>query len=347
MVSVLFPFFNNAATVVRALRSVLRQTVSNLEVVAIDDGSDDDSYRRVAAVKDVRVRLFRNERNLGVAKTRNRAIDLARGDFLAPMDADDVSHPRRLEWILAVMREQPRIAICGGWMRVHRQHHQSFVMRYPTAPAAVEAMFLWDSPFCCASVVVRRELVVNNGIRYPEHHRTGEDVAFNEQVVRQSAGTNVPKVVYHYMLNSHGLTATVGPDSPAELSERYAPTIERLLGRAPTTAELSMHAAIAHGLGAPSVAALMERMQWIDQLVQANERARIYDVEGLKAASAMIWFRVCRNSAGLGLAALRSWREARFSAHYRPATEEWMGFAGSLVKEKILSRLGARHSEGA
>src|SRR5215208_5035081 len=103
-VSVIVPAFNVAGCLERALDSALNQTVPDLEILVVDDGSSDATLEvacRVAA-RDSRVRVMRNERNLGIGASRNRAFDEAQGEWLALLDGDDVWLPKRLERILAV-----------------------------------------------------------------------------------------------------------------------------------------------------------------------------------------------------------------------------------------------------
>lgn len=102
-VSVIIPAYNAAGHLERALDSALAQTMPDLEVLVVDDGSTDttlDVARRVAA-RNSRVRVLRNERNEGVAVSRNRALDVARGEWIALLDADDAWLPERLEQMLA------------------------------------------------------------------------------------------------------------------------------------------------------------------------------------------------------------------------------------------------------
>ena len=103
-VSVLVPAYNAADYLERALNSALSQTMSSLEVIVVDDASNDATLAiacRVAS-RDPRVRVLRNERNGGVSVSRNRAIGTARGEWIALLDADDAWAPERLEQMLAV-----------------------------------------------------------------------------------------------------------------------------------------------------------------------------------------------------------------------------------------------------
>jgi glycosyltransferase involved in cell wall biosynthesis len=98
LVSVIVPAYNAASTVQETLHSVLAQTIARIEVIVVDDGSTADTAAAVVeiAAHDPRVRLERQPR-CGVAVARNRAIQCASGEFIAPVDADDLWHPTKLE----------------------------------------------------------------------------------------------------------------------------------------------------------------------------------------------------------------------------------------------------------
>jgi glycosyltransferase involved in cell wall biosynthesis len=91
LVSVIVPVFNSEQFIVPAIQSALRQTYRNLEVIVVDDGSTDQTAELIAAeaASDPRVRIIRQP-NSGVAAARNRGVAAARGEFIAPLDADDL-----------------------------------------------------------------------------------------------------------------------------------------------------------------------------------------------------------------------------------------------------------------
>ena len=105
LVSVIMPLFNGAATVERSLGSVLGQTWGRLEVLVVDDGSGDDGAERVSALfaGDDRLRLIR-QANRGAAAARNLAIAQARGELIAPLDADDIWAPAFIERLAGALQ---------------------------------------------------------------------------------------------------------------------------------------------------------------------------------------------------------------------------------------------------
>ncbi len=107
LVSVIMANFQAGAKLVPALRSVLGQTMSDLEVIVSDDASQDNSLELVRSMMqaDARIRLIAHETNRGPAHCRNRALDMARGSWMAVVDSDDILHPERFERLLAAADE--------------------------------------------------------------------------------------------------------------------------------------------------------------------------------------------------------------------------------------------------
>lgn len=116
LVSVIMPVYNAGRYLSEAVESVLSQTFTRFELIAIDDCSTDGSLAilKSFAKSDSRVRLLENERNLGITPTLNRGIQAAKGEYFARMDADDVSLPDRLEKQVAFLRAHPDIGLISS-----------------------------------------------------------------------------------------------------------------------------------------------------------------------------------------------------------------------------------------
>lgn len=122
-VSVLLPVYNAELTVRRAAQSILDQSMSDLELIVVDDGSTDQSAKVVSEIKDSRIRLIR-ENHHGVSRTANTAFQHARGELIARMDADDVSRPDRLARQLQYI-EQHKADVVGSQVRMTTLSGQS------------------------------------------------------------------------------------------------------------------------------------------------------------------------------------------------------------------------------
>lgn len=114
-ISVLMSVYNGETTVAESMESILNQTCTDFEFIIYDDGSTDGSAKIIEsyASKDKRI-VFHTQENIGLTKTLNRGIAIAKGKYIARQDADDVSYPARLEKQLAFMKGKSDILLCGA-----------------------------------------------------------------------------------------------------------------------------------------------------------------------------------------------------------------------------------------
>jgi glycosyltransferase involved in cell wall biosynthesis len=117
-VSIALSMYNAAATIDSALRSVLAQSCADWELILLDDGSMDDSVARARRCADSRFRVVSDGQRRGLAARLNQAIALARGRYLARMDADDIAYPERLERQLAFLEAHRDVDLLGSGMMV-------------------------------------------------------------------------------------------------------------------------------------------------------------------------------------------------------------------------------------
>lgn len=113
LVSIVMPVMNAARTLPAALRSILAQTHADWELILIDDGSSDNTLALARCCADTRVHVIDGGANAGLAARLNQAIALARGDYIARMDADDIAYPERLATQVKFMLDRPECDLVG------------------------------------------------------------------------------------------------------------------------------------------------------------------------------------------------------------------------------------------
>lgn len=119
LVSVIMPAYNASQYIEEAITSVLKQTYENLELIVIDDCSTDNTYELICEIckNDSRIAVYRNEKNQGVAKTRNKGFKLAQGEYVALLDSDDVWHSNKIEkQVMLAIEAKADIIYCSYGM---------------------------------------------------------------------------------------------------------------------------------------------------------------------------------------------------------------------------------------
>ena len=213
-VSVILPVHNRPEYLVEAAESILAQTFRDLELVIVDDCSDNPQTASVAAdiaAKDPRVRVIRRKKNGGVAAARNTGVAAARAPFLALMDDDDISEPKRLEKQVAFLKNNPEVAsvACrkviidrrGRFVKSHSPPRKTVAISRPSPPAAVgddiPVASVGDFAPLNASAVFRREPFDAIG-GYRECYRAAEDHDIILRMQEKCVMAELPEALYRY-----------------------------------------------------------------------------------------------------------------------------------------------------
>ena len=163
-VTIIVPIYNGSAFLAETLRSLLSQTFNNYELLAIDDGSTDNSVEIVRSFKDERIRLIQND-NAGLCHTLNLGIAEAKAAYIARCDQDDVSFPDRLERQLQVMTDHPEaIGLFSYVEKLGIKHRWSNQDRVVMAPGHLkEYQPIEDGCLLCSTMFIRSEALRSIG----------------------------------------------------------------------------------------------------------------------------------------------------------------------------------------
>lgn len=161
-ISIGLPFFNNEATLADAIRSVFAQTERDWELILIDDGSTDRSFEVAQRVRDPRVRLIRGDGNRGLSVRLNQIARLARGQYLARMDADDLMHPERLARQTAILDQRPDVDLVGTAMYSLDRSDRPQGVRGDTQPDVSPMGVLKRAPLVHPTITARTEWFLRN-----------------------------------------------------------------------------------------------------------------------------------------------------------------------------------------
>ncbi|MET0560672.1 MAG: glycosyltransferase [Gaiellaceae bacterium] len=189
LVSVLVAVHDGEPFVRTALLSVLCQTVSDLELVVVDDSSSDGTCSTLDALADPRVRVLRNEAQLGLAASLNRALDEARGRYVARMDADDAAFANWLERSLALLDSRPDLGLVGsGVLDIEEDGESCEVHLHDAGRAAMRWRALFSAPVFHNTVVLKRDLLEAHGLRYDTSFGESEDYELWTRVLAVAEG---------------------------------------------------------------------------------------------------------------------------------------------------------------
>jgi glycosyltransferase involved in cell wall biosynthesis len=204
-VSVVLPVRDGARYLCDAVESVLAQTLADLELIAVDDGSTDETPALLAGFGDPRLRVLRQDR-LGLVAALNRGIEAATAPYVARMDADDVSLPARLERQLAFLDAHPRAAlVVPGVELVDEEGRRVGTIVLPPQDADLRRRLLLRNPITHGSVVLRRAALEQAG-GYRGAHGANEDYDLWRRLAREWELAAIPELLYRYRVHPAAVT---------------------------------------------------------------------------------------------------------------------------------------------
>ena len=198
-VSVVTPAYNAAPYLAQAIDSMLGQTFTDLELIVVDDASTDATASILAGYRDPRLVVVRNERNLGVVGARNRGLAMARGEFIAPFDADDISLPTRLAKQVAYLSNHPEALLVGTATRYLEQGNVVPGKQVvDNSPVMIRWLLHVMNPLGHGTLMIRSGAVAAIGELMSEDFIYAEDFEFWHRLLisGEPAFINEPLVLY-------------------------------------------------------------------------------------------------------------------------------------------------------
>ncbi len=183
----------------KSIESILSQTFSDFELILCDDGSSDGTYARLSefAERDSRIKLLKNEENLGLAASLNKCIAAASGEYIARHDCDDMAATDRLEKQVLYLDSHPEVGVLGTAARLFDENGVFGEVSFPEVVKKTD--FLFNSPMQHGSVMFRREvLLAANCYRVAKETRRTEDYDLFMRIALFSQLHNLPEPLYYF-----------------------------------------------------------------------------------------------------------------------------------------------------
>jgi GT2 family glycosyltransferase len=200
-ISVIMPVYNGERLLGEAVESILGQAFEDFELITVDDGSKDQSLDILQeyARKDSRVRVHPMPANAGAIAARNTGTKLARGEFIAVMDADDISLPHRLGTQARYLQDHPEAGVVGSYVQlVDGDGMRGDIRIFPTDPALMAWSMLFFNCLAHPSVMMRHDVLASANGYAPECQGGAEDYDLFARVSRTARLATIPDVLVLY-----------------------------------------------------------------------------------------------------------------------------------------------------
>ena len=233
LVSVIMANYNTPIEYLKeSINSILNQTHSNFELLIIDDGSTDDSLKYIENIQDERITILRNEKNMGLAYSRNRELDIAKGKYIAIMDSDDISEPTRFEKQVEFMENHPNVIVCESWTRYFSKDIND-VNSWIYKPVIDDMEFfkirmVYGNYIVNPAVMLNRSLIEKGNIRYKEYYTAAQDSRMWVDCAEVGDFAVFPEMLLNYRVHGQSTTKSNRPTQKKFLLETSQYQLKKL-----------------------------------------------------------------------------------------------------------------------
>lgn len=205
LISVILPVYNAEEFVSKAIESILSQSYTNFEFIIINDGSTDSSLDIIKNFDDERIILL-DRGNKGLIESLNEGLDICKGDYIARMDADDISHPKRFERQLSAFQEDKELVLCSGGIVAFSDNEFQKKRYYPLEDADLRSEFIYNSSIVHPLSMFDANKVKANGLKFESEFKYCEDYKFFYELSKLGRIKNLPYFLLRYRM--HHLSQT-------------------------------------------------------------------------------------------------------------------------------------------
>lgn len=321
-ITVLMPVYNAEKYLSEAIVSILGQTYPHFHLLIINDGSTDQTDQVVRKFSDERIIYHQNEQNIGLVKTLNKGLSLIKTEFIARMDADDISLPERFEEQVLFMDSHKDVGVCGTGYEIFG--NESGFPPVVTGDAAIKASLLFGNLLLHPSVMIRSSVIQDHALTFgvPFNYNDSyghkllelEDYALWYKMMSYTRFANIDKVLLKYRIEGQNITY-----SKVELiRERKYEFFQFLLDELsvkPSREVLLLHFDLQSLMQIKDPELILQLYHHFMEIIRNNDQKMVYDPAALRQVVSERWKRVFYYIAPLGLRfALQFWRAGGFSS---------------------------------
>jgi hypothetical protein len=295
-VTVFIPAYNREKYIGDAIESVLSQTYTDFEILLIDDGSTDRTVEIMRSYTDPRLRIIRNEKNLGIPETRNKGLENARGR----------AYPIRLEKQVAFLDRNPDFAQVGSWCRMMDEQGRPLkkTKRQPILPDDIDVQLLFRCSLSNRSIMGRTELLREFG--YRNDFPRCQDYDLHVKLAKKYKLGNLPECLVYGRIHPEQITGQTFDLGDAKKREIVRGQLTEL-GVQYNETDLDPHLTLSRMRKLqfiPDLQYIQWAENWLQKILKANQKTRRYSQKALESAVGEKWMRTCWTAwTGIGLKA--------------------------------------------
>lgn len=278
MVSVIMAIYNEPEKWLReSIESVLTQSFSDFEYIIINDNPDRNAdFLRKYQQEDSRIVIINNDRNLGLTKSLNIALLRARGKYIARMDGDDITHPKRLELQYQFLEKNNHISLVGSWVKTFGgKKNQKW--RNPTTPSKLKTALFFGNRISHASVMFRKDKFLEKNLKYDLSFQKAQDYDLWYRASLKLNLSNLNKFLLYYRVHEHQISSGNKTEQDVFADKTRLNFLKHIVSDAsPIEEKLHLKMCSYQKL---SYSETLELLNWLNKLKKRNTSENLFDIK--------------------------------------------------------------------
>ncbi|MFN5182505.1 MAG: glycosyltransferase [Bacteroidota bacterium] len=312
-ISVLMSVYNSASYLKESIDSVLSQTFTDFELIIINDGSTDSSWKIINDFKDERIIKIDNDGNKGLIYSLNLGLNLASGTFIARMDSDDICFPNRFQAQFDYLISNPDVAVLGSdYINFSETSEKKCVTL--KGKDVLKSWLTFSSPLCHPSVMMRADSIRSLSNAYDTNFRHVEDYELWTRMALNFNLENLPLNLIRYRHHNQQVSQ-IAREEQYQLSSVIQHRYLSDLGFSFSEEEFNIHRVIASGKKIDRYELLQRVRLWLETLRNQNLNLKVFNVADFDFVLGRVFYDTCGNTS-LGLSAFHLWRKSKFKLYY-------------------------------
>lgn len=292
LVTILMPVYNGEKYLREAINSILNQTFTDFEFLIINDGSQDNTENIILSYNDTRIRYIKNEENIKLIETLNKGIDLAKGKYIARMDADDISEPNRLELQVEYMEANEKVAVCGSWFTSFGNKNGE--TKYASQHDDIMFNMLYQCHICHPSVIMRTSILRINKLFYNKDFLHAEDYELFTRIGLKYKLHNLPHSLLNYRVHENSITKS-NQETQYSNSIIVKQHLFKKIGIDISCEDIETFSLLLYQNYKSLKGNITAIKNILELLIEKNQESCFFDNSFLKSKFSFFWFHLCYN----------------------------------------------------
>lgn len=313
--SIIIITYNTGEFISQAIRSVLYQTHKNFELIIINDGSTDNTKTIVEAFDDSRIKYFENEKNEGIVYSRNKGLELAKGEYIGMLDADDIAYPEKFEKQIDFLEKNNDFGMIGSRVKFIDKNGKKLPgsWKLKASPEMIPSIMLFKNYFLQSAVLYRRECV--RQYSFKTDFKIGEDYLIWFDILKKWKAWNLQQYLVDYRIHNESITNKF-KEEKLEKEKSVFKIILDDLNINPSDEELETHLLIRDNRPINDLATLKLVEKWLLIILEHNKGIGRYDQKMLTKVVFNRWLKVCFKSKKLHFTMLYNFVKSELSSEF-------------------------------